>query len=133
MSKGSLIRIGRFVSLGGWGEGKIKNVRGTMGQGKKGRGAPALSLFPSYHAHSLFLIFFTFSGIPRESLCGVRGGGGARGQKALFFFKDSWKNGTTRIDQHRKTRELNISVFTNQQVHHLRSLRSELEPTCNRS
>ena len=56
-----------------------------MGRGKKGRGASALSLFPSYHAHSLFLIFFIFSGIPSESLFGVRGGGVARGQKALFF------------------------------------------------
>ena len=74
------------MSLGDWGEGKNKNARGMMGRGKKGRGASALSLFPSYHAHSLFLIFFIFSGIPSESLCGVEGGGGvARGQKALFF------------------------------------------------
>lgn len=75
------------MSLGDWGEGKNKNARGMMGRGKKGRGASALSLFPSYHAHSLFLIFFIFSGIPSESLFGVEGGGGgvARGQKALFF------------------------------------------------
>ena len=72
------------MSLGDWGEGKNKNARGMMGRGKKGRGASALSLFPSYHAHSLFLIFFIFSGIPSESLCGVEGGV-ARGQKALFF------------------------------------------------
>ena len=73
------------MSLGDWGEGKNKNARGMMGRGKKGRGASALSLFPSYHAHSLFLIFFIFSGIPSESLFGVEGGGVARGQKALFF------------------------------------------------
>ena len=58
------------MSLGDWGEGKNKNARGMMGRGKKGRGASALSLFPSYHAHSLFLIFLFLV---------------ARGQKALFF------------------------------------------------
>ena len=78
------------MSLGDWGEGKNKNARGMMGRGKKGRGAPALSLFPSYHAHSLFLIFLLLveyaTGAPAG--WGGVGGGGARGQKALFFFKE---------------------------------------------
>ena len=83
------------MSLGDWGEGKNKNARGMMGRGKKGRGASALSLFPSYHAHSLFTIFFIFSGIPSESLCGVGGGGGGKRSKGTFFQRHSWKNGTT--------------------------------------
>ena len=59
-----------------------------MGRGKKGRGAPILFLFPSYHAHSLFLIFLVLVEYPTGASAGWGGGGGARGQKALFLFKD---------------------------------------------
>ena len=76
------------MSLGDWGEGKNKNARGMMGRGKKGRGAPALSLFPSYHAHSLFLIFLLLveyaTGAPAG--WGGVGGGGVQEVKRHFFF-----------------------------------------------
>ena len=59
-----------------------------MGRGKKGRGAPALSLFPSYHAHLLFLFFFFYFewNTQREPLRG--GVGGGEEVKRHFFFKD---------------------------------------------
>ena len=75
------------MSLGDWGEGKNKNARGMMGRGKKGRGAPALSLFPSYHAHSLFLIFLLLVEYATGAPAGWGGvGGGVQEVKRHFFF-----------------------------------------------
>ena len=75
------------MSLGDWGEGKNKNARGMMGRGKKGRGAPALSLFPSYHAHSLFLIFLLLVEYATGAPAGWGGvGGGGKRSKGTFFF-----------------------------------------------
>ena len=57
-----------------------------MGRGKKGRGAPTLFLFPSYHAHSLFLIFVLLVEYPTGASAGW--GGGGQEVKRHFFFKD---------------------------------------------
>ena len=58
-----------------------------MGRGKKGRGAPTLFLFPSYHAHSLFLIFLLLVEYPTGASAEWGGGEGKR-SKGIFFFKD---------------------------------------------
>ena len=60
-----------------------------MGRGKKGRGAPTLFLFSSYHAHSLFLIFLLLVEYPTGASAGWGGGeGGKRSKGTFFFFKD---------------------------------------------
>ena len=59
-----------------------------MGRGKKGRGAPTLFLFPSYHAHSLFLIFVLLVEYPTGASAGWGRGGGGQEVKRHFFFKD---------------------------------------------
>ena len=59
-----------------------------MGRGKKGRGAPALSLFPiAPCALTIPYFFFIFNGILSGSLSGV-GGGGKRSKGTFFFFKE---------------------------------------------
>ena len=54
---------------GGWGERKRERA-GHDGKGEERREAPAVSLFPSSPALSIFSIIDILMGIPSGSLCG---------------------------------------------------------------
>ena len=76
------------MSLGDWGEGKNKKRAGDDGTGKERKRSSNPFSLPIVPRALTIPYFFTFSGIPNGSLCGVGWGGGQEVKRHFFFFKD---------------------------------------------